>query len=76
MKFTPNFFGEDEHPLPVYKLRGLVTLSPPRLYSDLHVGVPAATLFLCLFYVHISVIRSNMGRYKSWHFKDRIFGDT
>jgi hypothetical protein len=65
-----------EHLLPGYKLRGVGTLSSPHLYSDLHEGIPTATLFLCLFYVRISVVHGNMGRYKSWHFKDRIFGDA
>jgi hypothetical protein len=61
MKFTPNFFSEHEHLLPGYKLQGVGTLSSPCLYSDLHAGVPAATLFLLrLFYVRISVVRGDM----------------
>jgi hypothetical protein len=67
MKFTPDFFGEHEHLLSGYNLRGVGTLSSPRLYSDLHAGVPVATQFLRLFYVRISVVHGNMGRYKSWH---------
>jgi hypothetical protein len=62
----PEFFGEHEHLLPGYKLRGVGTLSSPCLYSDLHAGVPAATLFfLQLLYVRICVVRGYMGRYKS-----------
>jgi hypothetical protein len=60
-----------------YKLQGVEALLSARLYSDLHAGVPAATLFLLhLFYVRISVVCGNMRHYKSWHFKNRIFGDA
>jgi hypothetical protein len=61
MKFTPDFFGEHEHLLLGYKLRGVGTLSSPHIYSDLHAGVPVATLFLLhLFYIRISVVCGNM----------------
>jgi hypothetical protein len=61
MKFIPDFFDEHEHLLPWYKLRGLGTLLSPRLYSDLHASVPAATLFLLrLFYVRIYIVCGNI----------------
>jgi hypothetical protein len=65
MKFTPKFCSEHEHLLLRYNLRGVGTLESPCLYSDLHAAIPAATLV----YVYSTF-------YKSWHFKDIIFGDA